>query len=199
MKLLIASHNVHKIRELREMLRIFVNLEIVSLLDYPHYAAPPENLETLTDIATEKATHAARELGLTALGDDSGLFIPALGEKSPGIRSRRYASENATDAENRKRLLTEMTNLKNAHRAAYFECALALALPTELKKCVIGTSHGEIALEERGNNGFGYESLFIKNGYGQTFAEMDRVIKNRISHRHNALQKLLPTLEVLLR
>jgi XTP/dITP diphosphohydrolase len=198
MKLLIASHNVHKIHELRDMLRRFDKLEVMSLLDFPNYEAPPEDLESLSLIATAKAMHAASALSILALGDDSGLFIPALGDKAPGVRSRRYASLHATDSENRKKLLAEMRHLEGPDRAAYFECSLALALPGELKKCVIGTSYGEIASEERGSNGFGYESLFIKEGYGQTFAEMDRIVKNRISHRHNALQKLLPTLEMLI-
>lgn len=197
MDILIASHNVHKIREMREMCKHFRHLHFLSLLDFPLYVAPEENLENLKEIAIAKALHAAKNLGLTTIADDSGLFVPTLDKNGPGVRSRRYASESATDIENRKKLLSAMSRMEGVERAAYFECCLALALPEKLKKCVIGTCHGEISTEEKGGNGFGYDPLFIKDGYHQTFAELSTDLKNRISHRHNALQKLLPDLEIL--
>lgn len=198
MEILIASGNVHKVRELREMFKVFPSVHLLSLLDFPHYQAPPEDQEDLKAIAITKATHAAKEIGMITIGDDSGLFVPALGDLSPGIRSRRYAADNATDSQNRKKLLLAMQDMEGMARAAYFECCLALALPDKLKICVLGTTHGEITHQEMGSNGFGYESIFLKDGYRQTFAEMSKELKNQISHRHNAFQKLRPTLESLI-
>ncbi|MBS0650233.1 MAG: RdgB/HAM1 family non-canonical purine NTP pyrophosphatase, partial [Verrucomicrobia bacterium] len=142
------------------------------------------------------AVHAATELQRWVIADDSGIVIPAL-NGAPGVYSRRYAGENATDKENRLKLLKEMKHLDEACRQGYFECWIALASPQGLKKCAKGVSEGTITQEEKGSLGFGYDPIFIKHEYGKTFAELEEDIKNRISHRRKALDKILPALEAL--
>ncbi len=194
MKLVIASRNVHKIREFRAMLKGIRHLDIYSLIDFPQYQPQPETGNTFEENAIQKAVHAAAALGLWALADDSGLVIPALGG-APGVYSARYAGEGATDKENRKKLLHEMRNLKDQERAAYFECCIALAAPEDLKKSACAFCEGTITEEEKGRSGFGYDSLFLKHEYSKTFAELEEEVKNRISHRRKAMDKILLVLE----
>lgn len=196
MEIVIASNNLHKIREFRDMLKPYKFIDVLSLVHFPNYVPPPENGKSFQENAIRKAEHAAASLQKWILADDSGLVVPTLGG-APGVNSRRYAGEEATDAENRQKLLEAMRHLTGQQRSAYFECCLALASPEGLKKCVTGTSEGIILTEERGRNGFGYDPLFVKHEYDKSFAEIDESTKNRISHRHKALEKLIPTLEAL--
>lgn len=197
MQLILASNNVHKLREFRDMLKAYPSLDILSLLNFPQYHPIEEEGKTFQENAIQKAVHAASELQNWVLADDSGLVVPAL-NGAPGIYSRRYAGGDATDAENRKKLLEAMQHLSGLQRTAYFECCLAIASPEGVKKSVTGISSGTVAYEERGRNGFGYDSLFIKNEYDKSFAEIDEATKNRISHRHKALEKLIPFLETII-
>ncbi len=197
MELVIASNNVHKIREFRAILKKIGKFDLLSLLDFPGYAPPHESGVTFEENAILKAQQAAKILNLLVIADDSGLVIPAL-NGAPGIRSRRYASENATDKENRQKLLKEMAHIQEPNRQGYFECWIALASPSGVIKTAKGVSEGTILEKERGGLGFGYDSLFIKHEYGKTFAELDEATKNRISHRRKALDRLLPTLESIL-
>jgi XTP/dITP diphosphohydrolase len=195
MEIVIGSNNLHKIREIRLMFKSLKNIDLLSLLNFPEFVPEEEpEVGTLKDIAVAKAERAAKALNKWVLADDSGLFVPALGG-APGIKSRRYACDDATDSENRKKLLSEMQDFNDLQRSAYFECCLALASPEKLIKCVVGTCQGHIALEETGRNGFGYDSIFIKNEYNKSFGELEESHKNRISHRWKAFEKLLPTLE----
>lgn len=196
MKLIIASHNVHKIREIRTMLKSLKNWDIYSLIDFPEYQPPKETGKSFEENAILKANHAAKTLQAWALGDDSGLVIPSL-KGAPGIYSSRYAGENATDKDNRIKLLKEMKDLKEQDRAGYFECCIALASPQGLKKSTCALCEGQITEKERGGQGFGYDSIFLKHEYSKTFAELEEAVKNRISHRRKALDKILPTLEML--
>lgn len=196
MEIVIASNNLHKIREFREMLKPFKSIDVLSLVHFPNYIAPPEDGKSFKENAIRKAEHAAATLQKWVLADDSGLVVPAL-SGAPGVNSRRYAGEDATDAENRLKLLEAMRQLNSQQRAAYFECCLALASPEGVRKCVTGTIEGVILTEERGRNGFGYDQLFVKHEYEKTFAEIDEATKNRISHRHKAFEKMIPTLEAL--
>lgn len=193
-QLVIASQNVHKVREFRAMLKDHPQFDILSLRDFPDYEPLPETGSSFEEIAIAKATHAAESLQKWVLADDSGLVVPALGG-APGIFSARYAGENASDFDNRKKLLEEMRHLLDEDRLASYECYIVLASPQGLEKCTRGTCEGSLALSERGNNGFGYDPLFIKHEYNKTFAELDESTKNRISHRRKALDKILPTLE----
>lgn len=189
MQLVIASHNVHKIRELRAMLKAYKFLDILSLLDFPHYTPLPELGKTFEENAVQKAVHAAKTLHRWAIADDTGLVVPAL-QGAPGVFSARYAGEQATDTENRKKLLLEMQHIQDPHRQGYFECWIAIASPQGLRKCVRGVCEGTILSQERGGKGFGYDSLFVKYEYSKSFAELEEALKNRISHRRKALDKL---------
>ena len=143
-----------------------------------------------------KATHAAYALSRWTLADDSGLVVPAL-QGAPGIHSRRFAGEKATDKENRQKLLNLMRALTPPDRDAYFECWVALAAPDGSVKTGHGLVEGEILETEKGSHGFGYDSLFLKHEYGKTFAQLDEQTKNRISHRRKALERIRCTLETL--
>ncbi len=195
MKLLLATGNTHKVRELRTFLKN-LNFDVYTFHDFPEYQAPPEDGLTFEENAIKKATDAAQKLNMHAIADDSGLVVPAL-KGAPGVFSARYAGPNACDKDNRKKLLAEMANLSGMARSAYFECAIAFASPEKLIKCVKGTAEGMVAEEERGGSGFGYDPLFIKHDYNKTFAEMPEETKNKISHRGKALQKLLLVLGAL--
>lgn len=196
MQIVIASRNVHKIREIRALLKPYRFLDVLSLLDFPDYTSLPESDKSFEDNASQKATHASKSLHRWTIADDTGLVIPAL-QGAPGVRSARYAGENATDADNRKKLLLDMKNLEDQQRQGYFECWIAIASPQGLKKCVRGVCEGTILTQERGGKGFGYDSLFVKYEYGKSFAELTEDLKNRISHRRKAFDKLHLLLESL--
>lgn len=196
MDILIATRNVHKLREFRDILKTLKGVELVSLLNFPSYIPPEECGATFEENAKIKALHAANELNIVTLSDDSGLVVPSL-NNAPGVMSKRYAGLNATDGENRDKLLFSLKGKNGLERVAYFECAIALARPGKLLKCVSGHCEGIIAIESKGSHGFGYDSIFVKNGYDKTFAELDETIKNRMSHRRKALDKMSLTLEPL--
>lgn len=189
MQLIIASRNVHKIRELRAMLKPYKKLDVLSLMDFPHYQPLPEDQGTIEGNAIQKAVHAARTLNQWAIGDDTGLIVPAL-QGAPGVLSSRYAGAQATDGDNRKKLLLAMKDFQETERQAYYECWLAIAAPDGLKKYARGVCEGMIAEQEKGARGFGYDNLFIKHEYSKTFGELEEAVKNRISHRRKALDKL---------
>lgn len=196
-ELIIASTNMHKVREFRTMLKGFGHFDLLSLCDFADYVPPEETGKTFEENAILKAEHAAKTLNRWVIADDSGLVVPAL-NGAPGVYSARYAGNDATDLENRKKLLDEMQHLMEEDRQAFYECSIALASPEGLKKCVKGTCEGTLLNKDRGGSGFGYDSLFIKHGYNKTFAEIGESIKNRISHRRKALDKMVLSLENLM-
>lgn len=194
MKIVLASTNLHKIRELKAMLKQFPQLDLYSLRDYPEYVQPEETGTSFEENAKLKALHAAKTLNECALADDSGLVIPALG-REPGVQSARYAGEGATDKDNRNKLIQKLLTLKDDERIGYFECCIAIATPTGTEKVVCGKCEGRLITDPKGSNGFGYDPLFIKYDYSKTFAELDEETKNKISHRRKALDKLQSYLE----
>ncbi len=194
MEIVIASSNLHKLREMRAQLKRLKEHDFRSLKDFPHYEAPEETGVTFEENALIKGRHAAQSLGRWVISDDSGLVVPAL-SGLPGVRSARYAGEKASDKQNRKKLLEAMAALKDVQRSAYFECVLSVVSPDGFEKTFSGVCEGVIGTEEKGKNGFGYDSLFTKHDYSQTFAELSEEIKGRISHRGKALEKLLLFLE----
>lgn len=196
MEILIVTSNLHKLREFREMFKIFNSCELLSLHQFPQYESPPETGTTFQENALLKARHASNALNKWTLSDDSGLVVPML-KGAPGVFSKRYAGEKATDLDNRQKLLKEMQQLKDFERSAFFECSLSLCGPDGTEKSFSGICEGVILTEERGRNGFGYDSLFLKHDYEKTFAELDESIKNRISHRSKAFEKLSMALENL--
>ncbi len=195
--LVLASTNVHKVREFRSMLKPYQWIDLFSLRDFPQYQPPVETGTTFAENSELKALHAARDLKKWVLADDSGLVVPAL-SGAPGIYSARFAGSDATDADNRKKLLKEMHSWSGEARNAYFECSISLSSPKGLEKSASSICEGEILSAERGGGGFGYDPLFVKHGYSKTFSELEEAIKNRISHRRKALDKIIPFLESLL-
>jgi len=198
LQLVIASKNVHKIREFKEILSKQSPIDILSLMDFPDYVPPEETGQTFRENAIIKAEHAAKILNHWVVSDDSGLVVPAL-NGSPGVYSARFAGEQSTDKDNRKKLLQNMQEFDDEKRQAYYQCVIALASPDSLIKCFEGTCEGTISREEKGGGGFGYDPLFIKHSYNKTFAELEHSIKNRVSHRRKALDKLMLHLETLFR
>ncbi|MBS0585408.1 MAG: RdgB/HAM1 family non-canonical purine NTP pyrophosphatase [Verrucomicrobia bacterium] len=195
MQLVLATSNLHKILELKAILKDRLEgVELFSLKDFPNYVAPEENGKTFLENAEIKAMHAAATLKMYALADDSGLVVPALNGE-PGIFSRRYASDKATDKENRDKLVAKLKLLSEEARMGYYECALSFASPEKILKTALGVCEGTLILEARGGSGFGYDPLFLKHDYNRTMAELGEDIKNRISHRRKAFDKLLPIFE----
>ena len=196
MELVIASKNLHKVREIKAILKPHFQFDLLSLADFPEYIPPPEKGSSFEENAFLKALLAAKALKKWCLGEDSGLVVPAL-QNSPGVMSARYAGEGASDFENRTKLLKELASLGEEQRIGYFTCSMALASPEGVQKQVKGMCEGRLILSPKGSQGFGYDPLFIKYDYNKTFAELEEETKNKISHRRKALDKLFPLLETL--
>jgi len=195
MKLLVATSNQGKLKEVREILA-GLPLELVSLKDLG-LPALPETGNTFHDNAAEKATTSARRSGLWTLADDSGLCVDALGG-APGLHSARYAP---TEEARRTKLLAALKEVPVGRRGAHFEAAVALSDP-EGKRVFFaeGRVDGAIALAPRGTLGFGYDPLFLPaETPGRMLAELGPEEKNRLSHRGRALEQLRPTLVRLAR
>lgn len=196
MKLVIASTNYHKIREFRSMLKDFSHVDILSLKDFPDYIQPEESGSSFEANAQIKALDAAEKLGYLTLADDSGLVVPALNGE-PGVYSARYAGIQASDADNRNKLIQNLSRLPEEKRLGYYECSMTLASKEGVKKQVSGLCEGQLLLVPRGSKGFGYDSLFVKYDYSKTFAELEDELKNKVSHRRKAFDKLINTLHTL--
>lgn len=183
MKLVLATQNTEKLKEIKALLD-FPGLDVVSALDLPGIPPVEEDGATFEENAVKKAATLARLTGCWALADDSGLEVEAL-NGAPGVHSARYAGEPVKYTANNKKLLSALKGESN--RRARFRCVLALANPDGDARCVEGTCEGTILEAPRGRKGFGYDPLFQPDGYTQSFAEMDSTEKNRISHRGRAL------------
>lgn len=195
MKLLLATGNLHKTLELKAILKdAFTSLDLYSLRDFKDYIPPEETGSSFEENAQLKAAHAAKFTGMVTIADDSGLVVPAL-DGGPGIVSKRYAGENATDKENILKLLEDMSALEGDKRNAYYHCSLCLATPEKIVKKVEAICEGRILETPKGAGGFGYDPLFIKHDYSHTFAEITQDIKLKISHRRRAFEKLKHTME----
>lgn len=193
-KLLIATTNEHKIKEIAAIFAEagITDWEIIGLNNFPDYQPPEEDGQTFAENAMIKALAAAKMSGLLTLADDSGLTVEALNGE-PGVYSARYADaagQTHDDAANRHKLLANMRDIPDGNRQAAFVCAAALATPEEEAFFLEGRCEGEIAHEERGSNGFGYDCLFYLPQLGKTMAELDEEEKNAISHRGAAMRKI---------
>ncbi len=186
-KLVVASHNAGKIREIKSMLEPF-QVEVVSAaeLDLPDVE---ETGSTFEENARLKSEALAKESGCYALGDDSGLCVNCLSGR-PGVYSARYAPNRDFD-KGMDMLLEEISESGAKDRSAYFACVLALTSPAGETRIFEGRVNGRIALEKSGGNGFGYDPIFIPDGFDKTFANFDKEEKNRISHRGRAFQKMI--------
>jgi XTP/dITP diphosphohydrolase len=181
MRLLIATKNAHKTGEIRAILG--AGWEVEDLTGHPEIPAPEETGATFVDNAIIKALAAAQLFPGYVLADDSGLEVDALGG-APGVFSARYAGPGATDADNRARLLRELSVFPSAAR---FRCVMALARAGEVLGTFSGAVEGAIVGGEQGAGGFGYDPLFVPAGFGQTFGELPVETKNGLSHRARAL------------
>jgi len=184
MKLVIATRNTHKLNEIKAIFD-FQGLDVQSAFDFPEIPDVVEDADTFVGNASKKAVEIARVTGCWSLADDSGLEVEVL-DGAPGVYSARYAGEPCSYDKNNEKLLNELSGVKN--RSARFRTVIALSDPEGNVKTVEGICPGKIIDELRGTNGFGYDPLFIPEGYEQTFAELDASVKNKISHRALALQ-----------
>lgn len=194
----LATRNAGKCAELRALLGD-LGVNVVSVADVlPDDFNVHEDGETFEANAVLKARAVCRAANLTALADDSGLEVDALGGR-PGVRSARFAHERATDAENNAALLRELEGVEEDALSARFRCALALASPWEDDVIVVeGRCEGRIARTPRGSGGFGYDPLFIVSGHdGRAMAELTEDEKNRVSHRGLAVRAMIPKLQAL--
>ncbi len=185
--IVIATRNKGKLREFRSILADGYE-EILSLADFEEVPEIKETGLSFRENAFIKAKTTSDFLGMDAVGDDSGLVVDAL-EGAPGIYSARYAGKGPSDNENNQKLLSELKGEKN--RNARFVCCIALVLAVGTQEFFEGECHGQIIHEKRGQSGFGYDPVFYVSQYGKTMAELGPDIKNRISHRAIASEKLL--------
>ena len=190
MKLILASNNAHKLEEIRAILGGEFE-EILSLREAGIVHETVEDGQTFLENAEKKAREIAELTGCCALADDSGLCVDAL-DGAPGIYSARFAGVHGDDAANNRLLLEKLEGVEN--RAAHFTCAMALVRPDGSVLRAEGYFYGQIAHEEAGVNGFGYDPLFYLPERGCTSAQLSPEEKNAISHRANALHKLLALL-----
>jgi XTP/dITP diphosphohydrolase len=186
---LIATRNPHKTREIQEILG--GQFEVRDVSTHPEIPETIESGKTFEENAVLKAVAVSKEYPELVIADDSGLEVDALGG-APGIFSARYAGKNATDKENVDKLLGELagSGVKTGERSARFRCVLALAHSGKILATFEGIVEGRIIDVPKGKHGFGYDPVFVPNGFGETFAELQSDIKNRISHRANALAAL---------
>lgn len=187
-QILAGTSNKHKVEEFKSSLfTLLPDLQILMTSDLPGFKEAEENGHSFEENACIKAENASAYADMPAFADDSGLEVMAL-NGAPGIYSARYAGENASDAEKMAKLLSEMEG--KSDRRARFVCVIALAAGGDIYKVFRGEVNGVIAPEPRGDQGFGYDPIFIPDGYDKTFGELGSDIKEKISHRAVALKKM---------
>lgn len=190
MKLVFATHNTNKLKEARLVMP--KHIKLLSLADIGCSEDLPETKDTIEGNAIQKAEYIKSHYGYDCFADDTGLEVTAL-NGTPGVYSARYAGEQRNSEDNIKKLLHELEN--HADRSAQFKTVVALHFNNKLE-IFTGICKGEIMTSKRGDHGFGYDPIFQPLGYNQTFAEMDLTLKNRISHRGKAIQKLIKFLKI---
>ncbi len=197
LKIVLATGNTNKLRELRQMLQD-TDISIAGLDEFPDYPEVVEDGKSFAENALKKARAAAQHCHMVAVADDSGLEVDIL-EGRPGIYSARYAGDDADDKKNNEKLLEELSGVPEEKRTARFCCVIAVVDMTGNETTVEGTYKGLILNSPRGGLGFGYDPLFLDPVSGLTFAEMEPDRKNRISHRASAMQGLKKILSVMLK
>jgi len=188
LKAVIATKNKGKLKELQRLLADF-GLEIISLDEFDEIGEIVEDGVTFYENAMKKAKTVAEKTGLLAIADDSGLEVDALGGR-PGVYSARYAGEGASDEENYQKLLQEMKDVPKDKRGAQFRCVMVAYRPDGKWVTSEGICRGRITQSPRGDQGFGYDPVFVPEGDTRTMAQLSRDEKNKISHRGHALSKL---------
>lgn len=206
-RVVLATHNEHKVKELQQILaealgaEAELGLEIVSMAAFPEVGEIPETEVTFAGNARLKAEHVAMRTSLPALADDSGLAVEVLGG-SPGIFSARWSGLHARedlpraekDRRNLQLLLDQLADVRDEHRRAAFRCAAVLAIPGGTTVTSEGEVPGVIVREPLGDNGFGYDPIFVPDGDTRTLAQYSDVEKNAISHRGRAFRAMVPLL-----
>ncbi len=188
MKLVLATRNQGKVREIGEILHAKNRIDLLSLSNYPDAPEVVEDGKTYEENAIKKATVLAEYTGHLTIADDSGLEVDAL-DGAPGVHSARYAGENASDQDRIVKLLEALRNVPDNQRGGRFICAVAIAKSVDQVRVVRGACEGRISHMPRGAGGFGYDPVFLPTGYDKTFAELGDEIKNQISHRAKALDR----------
>ncbi|NLK64915.1 MAG: RdgB/HAM1 family non-canonical purine NTP pyrophosphatase [Tissierellia bacterium] len=193
-RIILSTGNVHKINEIKSILKD-MPFEVISKNDlgYEDFDVV-EDGSTLEENALKKAGELHKLTKGIVIADDTGLYVDAL-RGEPGVYSARYAGEHATYADNNKKLLNKLRDVSLEKRTAYFKTIIAVIFEDGSKMTAEGICNGHIAIEERGNRGFGYDPLFVPEGRDKTFSEMSEEEKNKISHRSNALKCLRNMLE----
>ncbi len=197
-KLLVASRNAKKLRELRRVLdgAGVLGIELVGLDEVPEFPEAPETGSTFEENALAKARDGAAATGLACVADDSGLEVDAL-NGMPGVLSARWSGVHGDDGANTSLLLAQMGDVPVVRRGAGFVSACALVVPGGVEAVVRGEWRGVIAREPLGENGFGYDPVFVPEGDGRSAAELSPQEKDASSHRGRALTLLIPALETL--
>jgi XTP/dITP diphosphohydrolase len=184
-RLVIATKNAGKVAEVRDLLEA-LGFDVVSLRDLPDPPEIVEDADSFVGNASKKALAVAAAYGCAALADDSGLEVDALGG-APGVLSARYGGDGLSDPARNLLLLEALAGVPTPARTARFRCALAFAAPGVAPEVFEGIFHGRIALAPSGTNGFGYDPIFLPDGYDVTLAEIPPAEKRRVSHRAQAL------------
>jgi XTP/dITP diphosphohydrolase len=191
--LVIATRNHGKLREIRELLK-GAPFKVLGLDAYPDAPEVDEDATTFAGNAEKKAVTIADYTGCLTLADDSGLVVEAL-DGAPGVLSARFSGEDATDTSNNHKLLEMLSGVEASDRQAAFHCAMVLADPKGETSHFSGVFKGVILEQMQGDGGFGYDPLFYVPDHGLTLAQLPLEIKNRISHRGQALRALLASLQ----
>ena len=189
MRVVFATKNRGKVKEAQEKLKMF-GVEVIPIDEVAQVKPPEETGETFCENAYQKAVYYAEKIKLPVIAEDSGLEVEALGGK-PGVYSSRFAGEKATDRENNLKLIEELRKKGLESSPAKYVSFIFLAFPERYGLWSEGEVKGKVVTEPRGTGGFGYDPLFIPEGYSRTMAELPLNEKNRISHRGKALERLL--------
>jgi XTP/dITP diphosphohydrolase len=190
-KIVLASNNVYKLKEFQQVFTKY-GIEIISPKSFGILFDAEETGVTFQENSLIKARELRKKIDFPVISDDSGLVVPKLNGE-PGVHSARYSGENATDASNRQKLLEKCKKNSLENPEAYFVCAISFIGSKEL--FVEGYCHGSITSKERGKNGFGYDPVFIPQNFEKTLAEISSKEKNKISHRADAIKKIVKKLE----
>ncbi|HEY2077203.1 MAG TPA: RdgB/HAM1 family non-canonical purine NTP pyrophosphatase [Streptosporangiaceae bacterium] len=197
-RLVLATANPHKVIELTRILAAgHVDVQVSSLAEFPGAPDVAETGATFAANALLKAHAIARFTGLPAVADDSGICVDAL-NGMPGVLSARWSGRHGDDAANLRLLLAQLADVPDERRGAQFVCAAALVLPDGREHVSEGVLTGRLIREPRGQNGFGYDPIFVPGTASITTAEMDPADKDRVSHRGKALRGLAPVIAALL-
>lgn len=190
-RIVLATRNTHKVGELRRILAdAQLDVEVLDLAAYPDVPDVPETGVTFAENALLKAHAVARATGLPAVADDSGLCVDVLGG-APGVFSARWAGRHGDDLANLDLLLAQLSDVGEDHRGAHFACAAVLALPDGTDRVAEGRMHGRLIREALGENGFGYDPIFVPDGERRTSAQLTPAEKDAISHRGVAFRALV--------